>query len=257
MKAEPTHKVRVRPIALPTEHGGWVLLFAPIILGLVRSWSVAGVCLAIAALFAFLTRQPLRLAWLDIKRHKRYPRTSIALGFAGIYGLVALVALTAAILLAKGPFWPPLIASCVLGILQSTFDFQGQGRKALPEVAGALALSLLTPAIILIGGGSVEVAAILAMLISMQLIGAVLYAGARLHKGRGQAVTVAPTLAFHVLGLLGALAFARSPWVITTFAIVLVRALWGLSPRAKALPTPLVGLQELGYSVLTVAALCF
>jgi hypothetical protein len=55
--------VRLRPIALPTEHGGWSLLAAPILLGLRLAPSAADAWLSLAALGAFLTRQPLELAW--------------------------------------------------------------------------------------------------------------------------------------------------------------------------------------------------
>ena len=52
-----------KAVALPAEHGGWGFLTEPVVLGLVLAPSAAGLCLALAALAAFLTRHPLRL-WL-------------------------------------------------------------------------------------------------------------------------------------------------------------------------------------------------
>jgi hypothetical protein len=67
--------VRLRPIALPVEHGGWAFLGAPILLGLWVAPSITGVWLGLAALGAFLSRQPLKLTLGDRRRGKRYPRT--------------------------------------------------------------------------------------------------------------------------------------------------------------------------------------
>ncbi len=91
-----TPSVRLRPIALPTEHGGWGLLGAPILLGLWVAPSVAGAWLSLAALAAFLTRQPLKLALGDRRRGKRFPRTIWADRFALFYSAIALGAFAAA-----------------------------------------------------------------------------------------------------------------------------------------------------------------
>ncbi len=81
-----TGSVRLRPIALPVEHGGWGFLGAPIVLGLWVAPSVAGFWLSLAALGVFLTRQPLKLALGDRQRGKRYPRTVWAERFVVLYG---------------------------------------------------------------------------------------------------------------------------------------------------------------------------
>ena len=67
-----------RPVALPAEHGGWGFLAEPVVLGLVLAPSAAGLCLALAALAAFLARHPLRLALIDRRKGVRYPRTGLA-----------------------------------------------------------------------------------------------------------------------------------------------------------------------------------
>ncbi len=55
-------RIRLRPIALPAEHGGWGLLFEPIVLGLLLAPSLAGLLLSVAATGAFLARHPFKLA---------------------------------------------------------------------------------------------------------------------------------------------------------------------------------------------------
>jgi len=59
-------------IALPSDHGSWVFLFCPLLIGLFAGgrWTVASLCLIIAALAAFLLRQPLSIV------EKKSQRTS-------------------------------------------------------------------------------------------------------------------------------------------------------------------------------------
>src|SRR5215212_11211122 len=88
--------VALRPLALPTEHGGWGFLFEPIVLGLAVAPSWSGVLVAIAFIFGFLTRQPLKLALQDALREKWYPRTRWCWMFAIAYAVAALTAIAAA-----------------------------------------------------------------------------------------------------------------------------------------------------------------
>src|SRR6476661_3892164 len=57
--------VRVGQIALPSEHGGWGLLFEPLVAGLAIAPSVGGLCIAVMTVGAFLTRQPLKMLVID------------------------------------------------------------------------------------------------------------------------------------------------------------------------------------------------
>jgi hypothetical protein len=107
MQAAITPSVRLRPIAIPSEHGGWGLLGAPILAGLMLAPSWAGSWIALAGIALFLTRQPFRLALTDLRKGKRYPRTGWAIRFAVGYSAVGLAALVAAFIQAKGMFWQP------------------------------------------------------------------------------------------------------------------------------------------------------
>lgn len=106
--------VRLRPIALPVEHGGWGLLAAPVVLGVWLAPSLAGIGLSVAALGVFLARQPLKLAFGDYQRGKRYPRTVWAERFALGYGAIALIGLICAITSAAAPFWLPIVLATPL-----------------------------------------------------------------------------------------------------------------------------------------------
>src|SRR5574340_648782 len=105
----PTPAVPWKAVALPVEHGGWGLLGEPLALGLALAPSVAGACLTVAAIAAFLSRHPLKLVLMDRRRGVRYPRTALAETWFAGYSAVALLALAAAVALASAPFWPALV----------------------------------------------------------------------------------------------------------------------------------------------------
>ena len=53
-----------RHIALPGEHGAWVFILSPLLIGLFAGgrWTAASAYLVLAAMFAFLIRQPVTVA---------------------------------------------------------------------------------------------------------------------------------------------------------------------------------------------------
>jgi YwiC-like protein len=84
-----------RQIYLPQDHGSWVFIFSPLLIGLFagRRFGVESFYLVIAAIAAFLLRQPITIA---VKAYSgRRPRTDLtAAGFwIFIYGMIILFAL--------------------------------------------------------------------------------------------------------------------------------------------------------------------
>lgn len=256
----PSHTptVRLRPIALPVEHGGWAFLGAPILLGLWVAPSIAGVWLGLAALGAFLARQPLKLTVGDRRRGRRYPRTRWAERFVLAYGAVALLAFGAAWLMTDRAFWPPLLLAIPPAAVQLRFDLMKQSRTLPAELGGAVALAALAATIAMAGGWALGPALLLWLLLVLQAVPAIIYVGARLRLARGEPARRSPTYVAHSVALVVAVGLAwlgAAPWLATVaFALLVARAIIGLLPRSLATPTPLVGVQELGFSFLTVAA---
>ncbi len=90
----------VRTIAIPQDHGSWVFLLSPLLIGLFAGGRLAwdSAFLALAALMAFLIRQPVTMA---VKAYSgRRPRSDLpaARFWILIYGAVALAALTGLVL---------------------------------------------------------------------------------------------------------------------------------------------------------------
>ncbi|PDV96538.1 YwiC-like family protein [Candidatus Chloroploca asiatica] len=251
--------VRLRPLALPVEHGGWSFLGAPVLLGLWVAPSVAGFWLSLAALAAFLTRQPLKVAWADHQRGKRFPRTQWAERFVLLYGGTALVAFGAAWVTAAHAFWPPLLLAAPLAAVQLRYDLHKQSRALLAELAGVTAISALVAALALAGGWAMVPALILWLLIALQASAAILYVTTRLRLARGERVRPRRAYLAHLvaLGLVIGLAWAGlAPWLtVAAFLVLAARAWLGLQPRSLTTPTPLVGVQELSVSLLTVASI--
>jgi hypothetical protein len=250
--------VRLRPIALPVEHGGWAFLGAPILLGLWVAPSITGVWLGLAALGAFLSRQPLKLTLGDRRRGKRYPRTMWAERFVLAYGAVALLAFGAAWLTTEHAFWLPLLLAIPPAVVQLRFDMRKQSRTLPAELGGAVALAALAATIAMAGGRGLGRAILLWLLLALQAVPAIIYVGVRLRLARREPVSRTPTYVAHGVALVVAVGLAwlgAAPWLAATaFALLVARAIIGLLPRSLATPTPLVGVQELGFSFLTVAA---
>ena len=252
-------KLAWRAVALPAEHGGWGFLVEPVVLGLVLAQSVAGACLALAALAAFLARHPLRLALIDRRKGTRYARTVLAERMFAGYAVLAALLLAAALSLAPRHFWVPLALAAPIGLVALAFDALGRTREALPELAGAAALGASATAIALAGGAAPGPAWGAWALLALRAVVSVLYVRARIRLDRGLAAAPGVVLAGHAVALAVAAGLARSawaPWLASAaFLVLLARAAWGLSPLRQRVRPKVLGFQELGFGLLTLALL--
>lgn len=259
MPTSPASSVRLRPIALPVEHGGWGLLATPVVLGLAVAPSAAGASLGVAALGAFLARQPLRIAIGDWQRGKRYPRTAwawrLALGFTAL----ALAGVGFAWLATPHRFWLPLVVAAPLALVQFVYDLRNDGRAFVAEVCGAASLGSLAAAIVLASGWPPGPALVLWGLLALQAAGAILYVSARLRLARGTPASRGPAWLAHAVALALATTlalFGHAPWLaVSAFVLLTMRAVVGLWPPHEGTRTTVVGFQEVGASLLTVVCL--
>jgi hypothetical protein len=259
ISATPAAAVPLKAVALPAEHGGWGLLAEPLVLGLVLAPGTAGVWLALAALFAFLARQPLRLALMDRRRGVRYPRTALAERVLATFLAAAALLLALASAAAHAPFWPALAMAAPFALAALAYDALGRGREALGETAGAVALSASTAAIALAGGVAPAVAFAASVLLALRALTSVLYIRARIRLDRGLAAGPRAALAAHGAALVVAVVLAgvaAAPWLgALAFAVLLGRAVHGLSRWRGAIRPQRLGFQELAYGLVTLALL--
>jgi len=145
-----------RHIALPADHGAWVFLFSPLLIGIFAGgiWTVATTYLFVGVLAAFLLRQPLSMV-VKIFSGRRSRRDLPAAWFWSIgYSLITLLALTG--LLLHGYQYIFILA--LPGILVFTWHLYLVSRRAERhqlgvELIGSGVLALTAPAAFWVGTG--------------------------------------------------------------------------------------------------------
>src|SRR5262249_4563575 len=122
MTSLPFTEVNLRPLVLPIEHGGWGILLEPLLLRMLVPPSPGGAVIALASLFVFLARQPLKLAMQDAIRHRSFARTLWCWMFAAWFIALAMMSIGFAIALSGWRFVVPFVLVSPLAIVVLTFD---------------------------------------------------------------------------------------------------------------------------------------
>ena len=255
--AEAARSVRLRPIALPVEHGSWGLVAEPIALGLLVAPSMAGACLALGAFATFLIRRPLKVV-LAQRGHKWNERTTIATTFAALYGIVAAGGIAAAVALRGVAPLAPLALVIPLAAVFLAYDLRNQSRTWQAELAGAVAFAAVTASIAIADGWSLAAALALAGVLAARNFSSVIYVRSRIRLDRNKPHSTALVWAVHVAGLALLVGLAGSvllPWLaVLPFVVLLARALHGLSRFRRPMSVRAIGFREMAYGILTVLA---
>jgi hypothetical protein len=257
--------VRLSTVALPNEHGAWAFVLEPALLGLLTWPSAAGVLVAAAGLFALLVQHPLSLVLADVRRRKRYPRTRVAATFVASYGALLVTATTLAVLTAqRTDAFLLILPAAPLALAQLAFDARNQGRRLAPELAGSVAMASLAALILRVGGAPWSVALVAWTILAARNLASIPYVRARLERQRGvpagqTPIGVGTVYLAHAAGLLWVTAtavFLGTPWwAVAAFGVLLARALVGLRDAAPAVPAKRIGLLEMAYGLVVVAAM--
>lgn len=251
-----TSQVRLKGVALPAEHGGWGFILEPVLLGLLVAPTLAGVCLGTAAFGVFLTRQPFKIALIDRRRGRRYARTIYAERFAAGYASAAALGLMGAVASAGTDLLLPLLFAVPFGLIQLIYDARSESRHWLPEVCGALALGMVASSIAVAGGWPLSTSLALWLMMAVRSVPSIAYVRTRLRLEKGHAVNTALPLALALSGLLSTLLLALPgllPWTgVLAAALLLARAMYGLSAYRRSVPARIIGFQEIGFGLLTV-----
>lgn len=257
-RVAPTNGVRVKTVALPTEHGGWGITLEPVLLGLLVASSAAGAFLAVATVGAFLARHPFKIVAGDRRRGRRFPRTPVAERFTILYGTAALASFALALLTAQSfAFLLPLAVAAPLALVQLWEDAAGRSRGLLPEIAGSIAMGSVAASVSLAGGASWPSAIGLWVVLAARFVPTILYVRARLAALHGKQAARWPSLLAHAsaLAVVAALAYAK---VLPLLAVLMItvlfaRALYGFS-RQWPSTAKRVGFSEIAFGALTVFA---
>ncbi len=251
--ASPVARPRptLRPLALPTEHGGWGFLFEPIVLGLAVAPSRGGFLVALAFLGGFLCRQPLRLGLQDALRGRAYPRTRWCWSFFAAYAACAGGALMLAVLVSGWSILIPIALVAPMGVTQILYDARNRGRALLPELGGAAAMSSSAAAIAIASGMRIVPALVLSGIIVARAIPSIVYVRTLLARSHGRDAASWPSLALHAIAIALAALFAR-PLAVVAMVVLFARAAWQLS-RPAVPPAKKIGWSEIAFGAITVA----
>jgi 4-hydroxybenzoate polyprenyltransferase len=246
--------VRLRSIALPTEHGGWGFTLEPILLGLLVAPTWAGLGLAIATAAVFLARRPVKLVSTDLVRKRHLPRTRIASWFAFGYGAVGLAGLALAILTATGPFWWPLVAAIPPALVSLRADAQSRNRGLIPELAGGVAMGSAAAAIVLAADWDWAAAFGLWLVLAARSYAAIIFARGQVRRAKNQPYDRGGVHAAQV-GAVLVVALAASLGIVPLLSAlaVLVLGLGSFYSLARPpVPAKTVGWTQMVYGLVVV-----
>ncbi len=257
--------VRARHIAVPAEHGAWVFLFSPLLIGLITGGvKQASLLLVLAVLFAFLLRQPLNIL---VKVYSgRRPRAELLNAFfwLAVYAVLALACTTALVALGHGAIlWLAIPAAPVFAWHLWLVSRRAERRQALVEIAASGVLALSAPAAFWVGRGQVDPAGWWLWGLSwLQAAGTILYAYLRLEQRQ---LSAAPGLGgglrmargallynFTALAIVIVLSSASliPAWLPLAFVIQPIEVIWGVLHPAVGVKPKSIGIRQLVISSL-------
>lgn len=249
---------QLRSVALPSEHGSWGFLLEPLLLGLLVAGSASGVIFSAAMLCTFLIHQPLKLALKDHLKGRRTSRTIQAERFAVGYGVMALLFLGIVGFTSDLRFIVPLLLGLPFLLIQIWYDARNQSRALIPELCGVVALGSTASAVVILGGWMFWTALPLWVIVVSRSIPSIIYVRTRLKLEHGKPIHPYPSWGIHSFALLlvTLLAAARVVpiTVVVALAVLLLRALIGLSAFRKPRPAKQIGMLEIAFGLIAVAA---
>jgi hypothetical protein len=227
-----SHTYLKRHIALPTDHGSWVFIISPLLIGLFAGgrFTLASIYLIVGAMAAFLIRQPLSTAVKVYTGRRSRRDLPAAWLWTVIYGLIALLALLG--LIRQGFAYLAILA--VPGVPVFVWHLvlvsrRAERRQVGVEIVGSGVLALVAPAAYWVGVGSPEATGWWLFLLTwFQSAASIVYAYLRLEQRELKALPDLP----------GRLRMARRSLLYTTFNFLTVAMLSiaGFLPRLLWLP---------------------
>jgi hypothetical protein len=233
------------PPPLPREHGAWVMVCMPLVLGAAQAeWGLsASWLIPSAVLLIFLA-------------HYAVVQSDRRAGWAAAYCTLAGVLFAATVALTSEQNRTSLLAIAALSALcggsYTAACYAGAGRFIITELVSMVGMSLSAPMMVLAAGRPLERGiaggAVMAFGYSLSILSFV-----RAYTGRKQGRTASAALCIVVHALmLGGLAMMGKagwlpPWWLTAFLPVIWRTAWGLARPPKNLRA--VGMRELWVSL--------
>jgi hypothetical protein len=173
-------------IAVPQDHGSWVFLLSPLLIGLFasKSFSVASAWLILVTFAAFMIRQPLTITAKIYSGRRAIGDLKAAWFWIAVYGLMAILAFVKLVLL--GFAYLSILAIPAIFVLVINLILikkHSERHKIGLLIAGAGALALTAPASLWVGQGSYDPSGWgLFLLTWLQAAASIIYAYLRLDQ---------------------------------------------------------------------------
>lgn len=176
----------IRHVAFPSDHGSWVFLLSPLLIGLFAGggWSISTIFLIIAALSAFLIRQPITIA-VKVYSGRRNRRDLPAAWFwIAIYSFFGTIGLAGLVIQGFGYLFILALPGIPVFIWHLYLvSKRAERRRMGVEIVGSGVLALAAPAGYWLGVGGLDpVGWLLLTLTWLQSAASIVYAYLRLEQ---------------------------------------------------------------------------
>jgi len=253
-------------IAIPSEHGSWILLLGPLVIGLAAAPGIStpSLYVAIAALTGFLARQPITLVVKAMSGRRSRQDLPAAWFWIAVYGSITALMVTGLVM--RGHAYVLLLALPGVPVLAWQLVLvarRAERRQEFVEIVGAGVLALAAPAAYWVGAGSADAAGWwLWVLTWAQSVTAIVYAYLRLEQRtltatpdlRTRLRRGAPALACSTLALAAVVALSAAEvlpaWLFVPYAIQWLETIYGTLRPAIGLKPTQVGWRQLAVSIV-------
>ncbi|MGE5222844.1 MAG: YwiC-like family protein [Omnitrophica WOR_2 bacterium] len=255
-----------KTIALPQDHGSWVFILSPLLIGLFagRNWSIASIYLVLAALSAFLIRQPVTILVKVYSKRRPSRELPAAIFWTALYAFIGLLAIAG--LLIQGDLFVIYLAIPgipVFALHLVLVSRRSERRQIGVELIAAGVLALAAPAGYWVSLGNPSTTGWLLWLLTwFQSAASIVYAYLRLEQRQlktipdlGQRVGMGRrALLYTSFNLAGVSLLAWMhivPALLSIpYAVQWLETLWGtLRPAVRQRPTA-IGIRQLVVSAL-------
>ncbi len=260
--------LRARHIALPPEHGAWVFLFSPLVIGLALGGvRLPSLLLVIGLVAAFLSRQPLAMVVKALSGRRSKDELPAAGLWLAIYATVGLAAVASLALLGHGYLlWLGIPALAVFAWHLWLVSRRAERRQMLVEIVASGVLALSAPAAYWTGRQAADPGGwLLWGLAWLQVAGTILYAYLRLEQRtlkqmptlRESLAMARPAFIYNLaaFALVVVLAGARvtPPWLPLAYLLQPLEVAWGVLRPAVGVKPKAIGIRQLIVSSLFTA----
>ena len=255
-----------KQIFLPQDHGSWVFIISPLLIGLLagEKFGFASLNLVIAAMLAFLMRQPITIVVKAYSGRRSKDDLPAARFWIMIYGLIILLALIA--LVAQGFLFVLYLAIPAIPVLAWHLwlvSRREERRQAGVEIVATGVLSLAAPAAYWVGMGHYDpIGWWLWILVWMQTAASIIYAYLRLEQREWKSIPNRWTrfragwwayayTSFNLVSALGLGVLGLLPrFLFIPYLLQWIETIWGIDHPAVGWKPTRIGIRQLIVSTL-------